>query len=134
MEGKRHVRKLILLLLVIVFLEIGTFIIIGKEIGVFTVFVLIIATAFLGMGLVRKHVHITVGEIQQQMMQGKIPGKQLMDGLCTLVGGILLIIPGFVTDILGLLFFIPKTRSFFRHRLDQYIRKRRDGQTIIYRK
>lgn len=134
MKGKRHVRKFILLLLVIVFLEIGTFILIGKEIGVFPVFVLIIATAFLGMGLARKHVQITVVQIQQQMMQGKIPGTQLMDGLCTLIGGILLIIPGFITDLIGLLFFIPKTRSFFRHRLDQYVKKRRNGQTIIFRR
>lgn len=127
-------RKLILLLLVMVFLEIGTFILIGKEIGVFPVFILIIATALLGMGLARKHVQITVVQIQQQMMQGKIPGAQMIDGLCILIGGILLIIPGFITDLIGLLFLIPKTRSFFKQKLYQFLKKRRDGQTIIYRR
>lgn len=117
-----------------IFLEIGTFILIGKEIGVFPVFILIIATALLGLGLAKKHVQITIVQIQQQMIQGKIPGAQLIDGLSILIGGLLLIVPGFITDLIGLLFLIPKTRSFFKNRLYQYLKKRRDGQTIIYRR
>ena len=133
-ERKRYVRKLILLILVIVFLEIGTFILVGKEIGVFPVFILILATAFLGMGLVRRHVQVTVVQIRLEMMQGKIPRTQLMDGLSILIGGILLIIPGFITDLIGLLFILPQTRSFFKDRMYQFIKKKMDGQTITFRR
>lgn len=127
-------RKLLLIALIIAGLEVGTFIIIGKEIGVFPVFILIFATALVGVGLAKKHAQITFIEAQQQMTQGHVPGSQIIDGLCILVGGILLIIPGFITDLIGLLFLIPYTRSFFKLKLYNVLKKRMNRQTITYRK
>lgn len=123
-----------LIALIIAGLEIATFILIGKEIGVFPVFILIIATALVGVGLAKKHAQITFIQAQQQMVQGHVPGNQIIDGLCILVGGILLIVPGFITDLVGLLFLIPYTRSFFKQKLYGILKRRMHAQTIIYRK
>ncbi len=130
----RHMRKLALIALIVAGLEIATFILIGKEIGVIAVFIIIFATAFIGVHLAKTHARTTFIEAQQQMAQGQMPQKQIVDGLCILIGGILLIVPGFITDLVGLLLLIPSTRTFFQRKLYDVLRRRMNAQTIIYRK
>lgn len=127
-------RKLYLIALIIAALEIALFILIGKQIGILYVFVLIIASALIGVSLAKKHGQITWAQAQQQMLQGQVPGTQVFDGLCILIGGILLIIPGFLTDIIGLLFVLPFTRSIFKRKLQDKLREKMNAQTIIYRR
>lgn len=127
-------RKAFFVAIIIVALEIATFILVGKEIGVFAVFLLIIATSLLGVTLAKKHGRKTWLEVNGQMAQGQVPGEGIFDGLCIFIGGILLILPGFITDIIGLLLVLPLTRTFWKQKLYTMIKKKVHGQTIIYRR
>lgn len=127
-------RKAFFVGFIIVALEIATFILVGKEIGVLPVFLLIIATSLLGVTLAKKHGRLTLQEVQYQMAQGQVPSDQIFDGMCILIGGILLILPGFITDIIGLLFVLPFTRTMWKHKLYTTIKRKMNGQTIIYRR
>lgn len=127
-------RKAFFVGFIIVALEIATFILVGKEIGVLPVFLLIIATSLLGVTLAKKHGRLTLQEVQYQMAQGQVPSDQIFDGMCILIGGILLILPGFITDIIGLLFVLPFTRTMWKHKLYMTIKRKMNGQTIIYRR
>lgn len=127
-------RKAFFVGLIIIALEIATFILVGKEIGVLPVFVLIIATSLLGVTLAKKHGKLTLQQAQYQIAQGQVPGDQLFDGLCILIGGLLLILPGFITDIIGLLFVVPFTRAIWKDKLYTMMKRKLNGRTIIYRR
>lgn len=48
------------------------------------------------------------------MQYGRVPGEAIVDGMCIFVGGVLLLIPGFITDAFGFLLLIPQTRHYFK--------------------
>ena len=109
------------LLLAVPILEIGVFIIVGGQIGVLNTLLGILLTAVLGTILLRHQGFALVGQAQQQMNQGKIPGKEMAHGVMLLAAGLLLLTPGFVTDTIGFLLLIPGIRDgifhFFKSRV-----------------
>lgn len=110
-----------LLLLAIPILEIAVLILVGSKIGVLPTLGLIFATTLLGAILLRIQGFGVMTRIRRTMDEGRVPGKDLVHGVMIFVAGILLFIPGFITDILGLLLFIPAVRdlgwSFLRKRI-----------------
>jgi len=60
---------------------------------------------------VRKEGVHTIAVVQQKMAEGQMPGKEMSEGLLLLVAGVLLVTPGFITDVMGLLFTLPFTRA-----------------------
>jgi UPF0716 protein FxsA len=109
------------LLLIVPILEIGVFILIGGQIGVAFTLLGIVLTALIGSILLRKQGLALLGQVQSEFNQGKVPGKALAHGVMLLVAGLLLLTPGFVTDSLGFLLFVPPVRdgiwSFFASRM-----------------
>lgn len=99
------------LLLIVPIVEIGAFIIIGGQIGVIPTLLMILVTAIVGTFLLRQQGLQLVNKIQTEMNAGKVPGKALSDGAMILVAGILLLTPGFVTDSIGFLLFVPGVRT-----------------------
>jgi len=99
------------LLLIIPILEIATFIVVGGEIGVLYTFGLILLTAILGSILLRWQGFQILGRLQSESQAGKIPSKELVHGAMILVAGVLLLTPGFVTDTVGFLLFVPGIRD-----------------------
>lgn len=91
--------------------EIGVFIAVGSRIGVFPTIALVIATAVLGAILLRVQGFGIVTRIRKSMDEGVVPGRELVHGLMVMLAGVLLLVPGFVTDALGLLLFVPAVRD-----------------------
>lgn len=108
-------------LLIIPILEIGVFILVGGQIGVAYTLLGIILTAMIGSFLLRSQGLALLGQVQREFDQGKVPGKALAHGVMLLVAGLLLLTPGFVTDSIGFLLFVPPVRdgiwSFFASRM-----------------
>jgi UPF0716 protein FxsA len=86
----------------------------GRTLGVWTTISLIILTGVLGAYLAKQQGLDTIRKAQQQMQSGQMPGDVLLDGICIIIGGTLLLTPGFITDILGILLLAPPTRKIFK--------------------
>lgn len=101
--------------------EIAAFIFVGREIGVGTTLLLVLASAVAGAVLLRIQGFGVLRKIQQASTSGTDPGRQLVHGVMIVIAAFLLIIPGFISDIIGLLLFIPAVRdlgwSFVKNRL-----------------
>ena len=106
------IQKIFLLfLLVVPVLEIYMLLQIGSVIGVIPTIFSVVATAVIGSLLLRQQGFSTLQRLQQNMAQGVMPAKELIEGPILLVGGALLLTPGFVTDAIGFLCLIPVTRQ-----------------------
>ncbi|MCM3663722.1 membrane protein FxsA [Mesobacillus subterraneus] len=107
--------KYIFLFLVLVpAAEIGILLYAGQTFGVWTTILLIILTGFLGAYLAKQQGLEIIRKTQEQLRRGEMPGDAILDGVSILVGGTLLLTPGFVTDTLGFLLLAPPTRKFFK--------------------
>ncbi len=102
------------LLLIIPVVEISVFIAIGDRIGVFYTVMMILITAVMGSILLRIEGFRVLGKIQRAMAAGQIPTRELTSGVMILIAGVLLLTPGFVTDAIGFLLFLPPVRAAIR--------------------
>jgi UPF0716 protein FxsA len=90
--------------------EIAVFIKAGQVIGLGWTLAGVALTAVLGIALLRRQGLKVLAQTQQKLDRGELPVGELFDGLCLLVAGVLLLTPGFITDTIGLLLFIPPVR------------------------
>ncbi|CAI8896064.1 MULTISPECIES: FxsA family protein [unclassified Brevibacillus] len=102
-------------------LELWGLITIGSWIGGWNTVVLVILTGILGAWLARQQGMQVFRMVQHQLSRGQMPTDSLIDGVLILIGGILLLLPGFVTDVIGLVFLIPYTRMIIRHLLKRWL-------------
>ncbi|AJY45191.1 exclusion suppressor FxsA [Martelella endophytica] len=93
------------------FIEIAGFIVVGRAIGLFPTLGLIMLTAVIGAILLRVQGFGVLQRLNTAASDGGDPGREMIHGAMIVLAGILLLIPGFVTDILGLLLFIPPVRD-----------------------
>jgi UPF0716 protein FxsA len=103
----------ILLIIIVPIIEIYLFIKIGSQIGALNTVLLILLTAFVGLIYVRYEGFNTLRSAISQLVKNEIPMFEIMSGAALVIGAFLLILPGFLTDTLGLLFVIPITRKIF---------------------
>ena len=92
-------------------LEIAGFIIVGRQIGVLPTLGLVVLSSIAGALLLRIQGFGVMTRIRNEVEAGRDPGRELAHGAMILLAGMLLLIPGFVTDIIGLLLFIPPVRD-----------------------
>ncbi|MCL6570309.1 MAG: membrane protein FxsA [Bacillus sp. (in: Bacteria)] len=104
-------RYLFLLIIAIPAFDLGFLLLIGKTIGVWATIVLIIFTGIIGAYLAKKEGLQTIQRVQEQLNNGEIPGEAVIDGICILIGGVLLLTPGFITDLTGFLLLFPPSRK-----------------------
>lgn len=127
-------RILILVFIVIPILELWGLISMGKWIGAWPTITLVFLTGILGAWLAKKEGLEILQLVRIQLSRGEIPGSALLDGICVLFGGIMLLAPGFFTDTLGFLLLIPYTRNivkaWLRRLLEKWIKS---GKFIIIR-
>jgi UPF0716 protein FxsA len=107
-------RFLLLFIIVVPAAEIAMLLMSGQIIGVWPTILLILLTGVLGTYLAKKQGLATFNQLQRQLQSGQLPGEALLDGICILVGGTLLLTPGFITDMTGFLLLLPATRIFFK--------------------
>lgn len=100
-----------LLLLALPLAEIAVFVMVGSEIGVLATVALVIATTILGAVLLRVQGFGVLERIRRSVEGGGTPARELVHGLMIMMAGILLVLPGFITDTIGLLLFIPPVRD-----------------------
>ena len=113
MVGKDlRISLLPLFLLALPLLEIAGFVIVGREIGALATVGLVLASSIAGVLLLRHQGFGVMTRIRTEMDAGHDPSRQLAHGAMIVVAAILLIIPGFITDIIGLLLFLPPVRDF----------------------
>ncbi len=112
-------------------IEIAVFIEIGGMIGLWPTLALILLTAVLGSWQLRAQGLATLNRARGQMEQGVMPARELFDGLCLLVAGAFLLTPGFVTDVVGALLFVPPLRDFLRRAIGRRLAE--NAGTRIYR-
>jgi len=100
-----------IILLAMPFVEIAGFVVVGERIGVLPTLGLVVATGILGAFLMRLQGFGVMNRIRAELENGRNPGRELAHGVMILLAGVLLLIPGFVTDILGVLMFLPPLRD-----------------------
>ena len=98
-------------------IEIAVYIEVGGRIGLGPTLAGVVLTALVGTFLLRLQGLITLRRAQQAVNQGELPLREVFDGACLLVAGVLLLTPGFLTDALGLLLFLPVVRRLLRRLL-----------------
>ncbi len=123
--------RLFLLFTVIPIIEVYLIIKAGQIIGPLPTVLLLLAISGAGAWLVRAQGFATLRGIQAELAQGQLPAGRLMDGAMVLAGGVLLLTPGFFTDLLGLLFLIPLTRTPLKRLIGSWLRRRLDRGTIV---
>lgn len=104
--------KLFLLFAIMPIVEISLLLHVGEQIGGWNTVAIVILTAFFGAALVRQQGLSTLMEAQRKMQAGSLPGQEMAEGLLLVIAGVLLVTPGFITDIIGFLFSLPMTRPF----------------------
>ena len=103
---------LLIIFIILPIIEISIFIQVGGFVGTFNTILIIFLTAAVGVYFVRQQGFRTFQKIAVELQNQKIPVQGMFDGLVILISGILLVTPGFLTDIIGFLGLIPQTRVF----------------------
>jgi len=103
---------ILLLMIIVPIMEIAVFIQAGEILGLWPTLLTVILTAAMGTALLRHQGLATLRKVQDSMNAGRPPVAELFDGLCLFVAGLLLLTPGFVTDGVGFLLFVPPLRTF----------------------
>lgn len=105
------------LFFIVPLVEIYFLVKVGEQIGPLKTILLVILTAVAGVYLLRQQGLSTLGRFQKNMMSGQLPAKEIFEGFFLLIGGALLLTPGFFTDFIGFLCVIPITRQFMANRI-----------------
>jgi UPF0716 protein FxsA len=108
---------LVLLFIVVPIAELALLIQVGQLIGVWWTVLILIADAVLGSWLLRTQGRAAWRRFNQAVAEARIPHREVVDGVLVIFGGALLLTPGFITDIFGLLFLFPPTRVVLRRLL-----------------
>ena len=124
-------RYLLLAIIVIPALEIGILISVGRLMGVLPTVLLIIATGVAGAYLAKKQGLEVIRKVQDDLREGYMPGDSLLDGICILAGGIMLLTPGLLTDLAGLLLLLPFTRKAAKAKIYRYLKRKMERGNII---
>jgi UPF0716 protein FxsA len=113
---------LVALAIVVGLVEITVLIQVGQWLGALNTIGLLLLVSVLGAWLVKQQGVGAMARIRQQRMAGQIPAAEVFDGALILVAGVLLLIPGFVTDALGLLLLFPPVRGGVRAFVSRRVR------------
>jgi UPF0716 protein FxsA len=108
---------LVLIFLFVPIVEIYVIIQVGQLIGPFPTLALLIIESLIGAWLLKREGRVAWIALQRAVASGRLPGQELVDAGLVLVGGTLLLAPGFITDVVGFFFILPPTRPLARRLL-----------------
>jgi len=115
---------LVLLFIVVPIAELYVIIQVGEAIGVGWTILLLVADSVLGSLLMRSQGRAAWRRFNDTIAAGRAPAREVLDGTLVIFGGALLLTPGFITDVFGLLFLLPPTRSVIRRLLVSRLSRR----------
>jgi len=116
--------RLLFLFTLVPILELYVLIEAGRQIGVGATLLMIVLTGIAGAYLARSQGFQLVNRIQKDLHEGRVPAGEMMDGAMILAGGLLLLTPGFCTDLLGFCLLTPVTRQTFKRWLQLWLEKK----------
>jgi UPF0716 protein FxsA len=105
---------LVLLFVVVPILELFVIIQVGEAIGVLPTIALLIVDSILGSVLMRSQGRLAWRRFNAALTEGRIPHREVLDGVLVIFGGALLLTPGFISDVLGIILLLPPTRALAR--------------------
>lgn len=127
------IRLLILFTLVPV-IELYVLIEAGRQFGVVPTIAMIFFTGIAGAFLARSQGFNLINRIQRDLNDGRLPAGEMMDGAMILAGGLLLLTPGFCTDLFGFCLLTPATRDIFKVWLQKWLEKKMARGEIHFRR
>ncbi len=128
--------RLIAIFVLLPIVELALLIQIGDWMGLGPTLLLVVATGVLGGLLARRQGLRAWLAIQHELRDGRVPGTALVDGLLILIGGILLLTPGVLTDLFGLSLLVPLSRTAIkrslRRRFERAVQRGDSGVTVFF--
>lgn len=115
-------RVLFALFIIVPIIEITVLMQVGELIGAWPTVAIVIISAWLGAKYVRQQGLATLQSVQTKMAQGEMPSSEIVTGLMLLVAGVLLVTPGFVTDIFGLSLLVPNVRKTLANAVQNHMK------------
>jgi UPF0716 protein FxsA len=116
--------RLLLLFTIVPVCELALLIEVGQRLGVIPTVALVLGTGVLGAALARREGTQALYRMRTNMSQGKFPGEEIFDGVLILTGGLLLLTPGLLTDLLGFSVLVPFGRRLIKGYLKAAIAQR----------
>lgn len=127
--------RILALFVILPLVELALLIQVGRLIGLGWTLALVVTTGFLGATLARRQGLRAWLAIRSELQNGRAPGSAMVDGLLILIGGIVLLTPGILTDLAGFALLVPQTRNVlkrtFRKRFEQALERGESSFTII---
>ncbi len=102
----------LILFILIPTIELYTMLAVGDQIGALSTVLLVLATAFIGGFLVRYQGYSVALKAKETLAKGEQPNLEVVEGACLMLSGLMLLLPGFITDFLGFILLIPPIRQF----------------------
>ena len=115
---------LLLLFLVLPIAELYVIIKVGEAIGIMPTLAILILDGFIGAALARTQGRTAWVRFNRALSEGRVPARETYDGAMIILGGALLLTPGFITDIFGFILLIPPTRAIVRALVAKLARRR----------
>ncbi|TLM67879.1 MAG: FxsA family protein [Deltaproteobacteria bacterium] len=126
--------KLLVLITLLPIIEIYVLIESGRMIGVLPTVLLVILTGIAGSWLMRQQGFVLLTRVQRELANGQLPAGALLDGALIIAGGILLLTPGFCTDLLGVTMLLPLPRRLWRGWLQRWLTNQLASGRMVVRR
>ncbi|MBE0617022.1 MAG: membrane protein FxsA [Proteobacteria bacterium] len=126
--------RLVLLFTLVPAVEIFLLVKVGAGIGALNTVLLIVATGVVGAHYARLQGFQVVRRLQESLQGGRVPTEEIVDGAMLLVGGAMLITPGFLTDLLGFSLIFPPTRQLWKRTFLEWLRRKIERGEIVVRR
>tara|TARA_B100000686_G_scaffold193189_1_gene200020 strand:- start:806 stop:1210 length:405 start_codon:yes stop_codon:yes gene_type:complete len=124
--------RLFLLFALVPLVELAMLVRLGSHIGVPTTIALVLATGAAGAFLARSQGIQAWQRLQSELAAGRFPGEEIFDGVLVLGGGLLLLTPGLITDLIGFAALIPGTRALIKSQVKRRIRPRQQRPGAVH--
>lgn len=115
-------RVLFITFLAVPLIEIALFVTIGQWIGLVPTLLGVVVTAIIGSMLIRWQGLSVLARMRETLDRGQLPARQVGDAMLIGVGGLLLLLPGYFTDLIGLILIVPFTRELIWKQLARHVR------------
>ena len=119
--------KLFLAFTLVPFIEIYLLIKIGAQVGAFNTILIVILTGLLGASLARLEGIKIMTKVRDSLNRGDLPAEEMLDAMLIFVAGVVLLTPGFITDLAGITLLVPQARFWFkrwlRKKFDEWIER-----------
>jgi len=118
---KLNFGKLLLIFTIIPFVELSLLLKLAEATSAMTTLGIILITGVVGAYFAKEQGRRVIHNIQMELNSGRMPGNELLHGLCVLIGGVLLLTPGIMTDLFGFSLLFPVTRLNYIGMMKNYI-------------